>query len=59
MSRAFYVPPQSVNAVGNSEFLDILVTTFFALLERRHRCTRRCCGRSYLRSNYLTYRGRR
>lgn len=48
MSRAFYIPPQTQNnnSDGNHhELVNILVATLLSLLERRHRCTRRCCAR--------------
>lgn len=57
MSRAFYIPPQTQNtAVGNSELVDILVATLLSLLDRRHRCTRRCCARLLQQgSNYVSW----
>lgn len=58
MSRAFYIPPQtqsSYNPVGNAELMDILVATLLSLLDRRHRCTRRCCSRiAYHGPNYVS-----
>lgn len=60
MSRAFYIPPQTQNnnSVGNHrELVNILVATLLSLLERRHRCTRRCCARiSQHGSAYVSHR---
>lgn len=57
MSRAFYIPPQTqnFNTVGNSELVDILVATLLSLLDRRHRCQRRCCSRiSFHEPNHVS-----
>lgn len=59
MSRAFYIPPQTqnFNTVGNSaELVDILVATLLSLLDRRHRCQRRCCSRiSFHEPNHVSF----